>query len=87
MNETRPVAASIGVPTPLVDGPDKVSGRARFAADYGFRETLVGRVRRSPAAHARIKRIDTSKAEILAVSGPSSPAPTSPPPTASCPSP
>ncbi|MCE2491714.1 MAG: 4-hydroxybenzoyl-CoA reductase subunit alpha [Alphaproteobacteria bacterium] len=66
MNETRPVAASIGVPTPLVDGPDKVSGRARFAADYGFRETLVGRVRRSPAAHARIKRIDTSKAEILA---------------------
>jgi len=66
MNETRPVAASIGVPTPLVDGPDKVSGRARFAADYGFRETLVGRVRRSPAAHARIKRIDTSKAETLA---------------------
>ena len=66
MNETRPVAASIGVPTPLVDGPDKVSGRARFAADYGFPETLVGRVRRSPAAHARIKRIDTSKAEILA---------------------
>lgn len=66
MNETRPVAASIGVPMPLVDGPDKVSGRARFAADYGFRETLVGRVRRSPAAHARIKRIDTSKAETLA---------------------
>ncbi|MCY4431681.1 MAG: 4-hydroxybenzoyl-CoA reductase subunit alpha, partial [Rhodospirillales bacterium] len=66
MNETRPVAASIGVPTPLVDGPDKVSGRARFAADYGFRETLVGRGRRSPAAHARIQRIDTSKAEILA---------------------
>ena len=65
MNETRPVAASIGVPMPLVDGPDKVSGRARFAADYGFRETLVGRVRRSPAAHARIKRIDTSKAETL----------------------
>ncbi len=66
MNETRPVAASIGVPTPLVDGPDKVSGRARFAADYGLRETLVGRVCRSPAAHARIKRIDTSKAETLA---------------------
>ena len=65
MNEARPVSASIGVPTPLVDGPDKVSGRAKFAADYGSQETLVGRILRSPVAHADIVRIDTSKAEQL----------------------
>ena len=65
MNEARPVSASIGVPTPLVDGPEKVSGRAKFAADYGSQETLVGRILRSAVAHADIVRIDTSKAEQL----------------------
>lgn len=62
----RAVTASIGVPTPLVDGPDKVSGRARFAADFGTRETLAARILRCPVAHADIVRIDTSKAEALA---------------------
>ncbi len=66
MNEVRAVTASIGVPTPLVDGPDKVSGRARFAADFGTRETLAARILRCPVAHADIVRIDTSKAEALA---------------------
>ncbi|MCH8181662.1 MAG: xanthine dehydrogenase family protein molybdopterin-binding subunit [Proteobacteria bacterium] len=47
------------------DGVDKVTGRARFGADLFLPGMLVGRVLRSPHAHARIKSIDTSKAEAL----------------------
>ncbi len=44
---------------------DKVTGRARFGADFNLPGQLVGRVLRSPHAHARILSIDTSKAEQL----------------------
>ena len=47
------------------DGADKVTGRARFAADYNLPGQLIGKVLRSPHAHARILSIDTSKAEAL----------------------
>ena len=47
------------------DGVDKVTGRARFGADYNLPGQLVGRVLRSPHPHARIKRIDASKAAKL----------------------
>ena len=47
------------------DGVDKVTGRARFGADMHLPNMLVGRVLRSPHAHARIKSIDTSKALSL----------------------
>ena len=47
------------------DGIDKVTGRARYGADAFAPGQLVGRVLRSPHAHARIKKIDTSKAEKL----------------------
>jgi CO/xanthine dehydrogenase Mo-binding subunit len=42
-----------------------VTGRARFGADFNLPGQLVGRVLRSPHAHARIMSIDTSKAEQL----------------------
>jgi len=48
------------------DGVDKVTGRAQFGADVSLPGMLVGRVLRSPHAHARIRGIDTSKAEALA---------------------
>jgi len=44
------------------DGLDKVTGRARYGADILMPGTLHGKVLRSPHAHARIKRIDASKA-------------------------
>jgi len=47
------------------DGIDKVTGRARYGADAFAPGQLVGRVLRSPHAHARIRKIDTSKAEKL----------------------
>jgi len=48
------------------DGIDKVTGRAKFGADATAPGMLVGRILRSPHAHARIRRIDVSKAEKLA---------------------
>jgi CO/xanthine dehydrogenase Mo-binding subunit len=44
---------------------DKVTGRARYGADIQLTGMLHGRVLRSPHAHARIKRIDVSKALAL----------------------
>ncbi|MFN0170932.1 MAG: xanthine dehydrogenase family protein molybdopterin-binding subunit [Bryobacteraceae bacterium] len=47
------------------DGADKVTGRALYGADYQTTGLLHAFVLRSPHAHARIKRIDTSKAEAF----------------------
>jgi CO/xanthine dehydrogenase Mo-binding subunit len=47
------------------DGFEKVTGRARFGADYSLPGMLRGLVLRSPHAHAWIKNIDTSKARAL----------------------
>src|SRR5439155_10810646 len=55
----------VGTRTVRPDGVDKVTGRARFGADFNLPGQLVGRVLRSPHAHARILSIDTSKAERL----------------------
>ncbi|MBI2855378.1 MAG: xanthine dehydrogenase family protein molybdopterin-binding subunit, partial [Chloroflexi bacterium] len=44
------------------DGVDKVTGRAKFGADYQATGLLFAKVLRSPHAHARIKSIDVSKA-------------------------
>jgi xanthine dehydrogenase molybdenum-binding subunit len=45
------------------DGADKVTGRALYGADLHLNGLLHGFVLRSPYAHARIRRLDTSKAE------------------------
>ena len=47
------------------DGPDKVTGRAVYSQDVKLPGTLIGRILRSPHPHARILRIDTSKAMAL----------------------
>lgn len=48
------------------DGIDKVTGRARFGADVSAPGMLVGLILRSPHPHARIRSIDTVRAEALA---------------------
>ena len=45
------------------DGADKVTGKANYAADLNLPGLLYGKVLRSPHAHARIKSLDTSRAE------------------------
>ena len=47
------------------DGTDKVTGRAKYGADFQAAGMLFGKVLRSPHAHARIKSVDTSKALAL----------------------
>ncbi len=47
------------------DGPDKVTGKAKFGADLFVPGMLMGKILRSPHPHAVIKSIDTSKAEAL----------------------
>jgi CO/xanthine dehydrogenase Mo-binding subunit len=47
------------------DGADKVTGRARFGADWNMPGQLAGRVLRSPHAHAVIESIDVSRAAAL----------------------
>ncbi len=55
----------IGTRVDRPDGADKVTGRARFGADFNMPGQLIGRVLRSPHAHAIIKSIDTSAAAKL----------------------
>ena len=47
------------------DGADKVTGRALYGADVAMAGLIHGAILRSPHAHARVKSIDTSKAEAL----------------------
>ena len=47
------------------DGTDKVTGRAKYGADFDAAGMLHGKMLRSPHAHARIKSIDVSKAQAL----------------------
>jgi 4-hydroxybenzoyl-CoA reductase subunit alpha len=64
MTETGPVA-SIGGYVPMIDGPDKVSGRAKYTADFVHAEALAGRIYRSPYAHAEILEVDVSDAAAV----------------------
>ena len=47
------------------DAVEKVTGRARYAADHNLPGQLIGKVLRSPHAHARVISIDTTEAEKL----------------------
>jgi CO/xanthine dehydrogenase Mo-binding subunit len=55
----------VGESAPRVDGIDKVTGRAAYAADLPREGTLWGKTLHSPYSHARIVSIDTSAAERL----------------------
>ena len=55
--------SAIGKPTPRLDGRLKVTGAARYTADVRLPGMLHGKIVRSPHAHARVKSIDTSRAE------------------------
>tara|TARA_B100001093_G_scaffold8612_1_gene8315 strand:- start:543 stop:2804 length:2262 start_codon:yes stop_codon:yes gene_type:complete len=56
---------SVGTRPLRPDGVDKVTGRARYGADFNMPGQLVARVLRSKHAHAKIKSIDTSRAETV----------------------
>jgi xanthine dehydrogenase YagR molybdenum-binding subunit len=55
----------IGKRISRVDGPDKVSGKAKYTYDINRPGMLHGKILRSPYAHAKITKIDTSAAEQM----------------------
>ena len=63
--ETRPKTTYVGRPEVKVDAVKLALGRPAFAADVEMRGLLVGKILHSPHAHARIKRIDASRARAL----------------------
>ncbi len=66
MNINTP-AHNIGDYVPMIDGPEKVSGRAKFTADIVAPGQLAGRIYRSPYSHGEIVSVDV--AEALKVPG------------------
>ena len=64
MNEIVP-AHNIGDYVPMIDGPEKVSGRAKYTADLIAPGMLAGRIFRSPYSHAEILEVDVSEAAKL----------------------
>jgi 4-hydroxybenzoyl-CoA reductase subunit alpha len=59
------VPPAVGVRQPLIDGVEKVTGRALYTADLPARHALVGAILRSPLPHARIRGIDTRAARSM----------------------
>ncbi|HXG50699.1 MAG TPA: xanthine dehydrogenase family protein molybdopterin-binding subunit [candidate division Zixibacteria bacterium] len=57
--------AVVGKRVHRVEGCDKVTGDALYVADIKLPGMLHGRILRSPYPHARIVRLDTSRAEKL----------------------
>jgi len=57
--------AVLGRPIAFVDGLEKVKGQARYLDDITLPGMLHARILRSPHAHARIVKIDTSRAAAL----------------------
>jgi len=70
----------IGKPTAMVDAAEKTTGSGKYADDLSLPGMLIGKILHSPHPHARIKRIDTSRAEkldgvVTVVIGPDAPNP------------
>lgn len=67
----------VGKPWPRVDAYERVSGTAVYPSDVVLPGMLYGVILRCPHAHARVRRVDTSKAETMpgvrAVIGPDTP--------------
>lgn len=55
----------VGKSVPRLEGAEKVSGKTRYAADVDIPDALWAKLLRSPHPHARILKVDTSKASKL----------------------
>ena len=64
MKTTREVKG-VGLAIPRPDGPEKVTGQVQYVADIKPKGMLHAKLLRSPHAHAKIVKIDTSRARAL----------------------
>jgi 4-hydroxybenzoyl-CoA reductase subunit alpha len=53
----------IGKPTAMIDAAQKTTGAGKYTDDLSVPGMLTGKILHSPYPHARIRRIDTSRAE------------------------
>ncbi len=65
MNDAPTPHGALGGYVPMVDGPEKVTGAAKYTADFASPSELCGRIFRSPEGHAEIVKIDVSEARHL----------------------
>ncbi|MEA2640206.1 MAG: hypothetical protein QOF51_1600, partial [Chloroflexota bacterium] len=65
MAAAAPAFSVVGRPIPRIEGQDKVTGHVRYSADVALPGMLWAKNVRSPYPHARIVRIDTSRARAL----------------------
>jgi CO/xanthine dehydrogenase Mo-binding subunit len=56
---------TVGKSVRRIDAVEKVTGKAKYATDIRLENMLHAKLLRSPYAHARVKHIDTSRAEKL----------------------
>ncbi|HLC30494.1 MAG TPA: hypothetical protein VJM51_06915, partial [Dehalococcoidia bacterium] len=56
----------VGARIERVEGVSKVTGELQYASDLALPRMLFAKILRSPYAHARIRRIDTSRAKAHA---------------------
>jgi xanthine dehydrogenase molybdenum-binding subunit len=63
--KTQPPLKAVGQSVPPQEAVDKVTGRAKYTDDYSFPGMLVARTLRAAYPHARILKIDTSRAKVL----------------------
>jgi CO/xanthine dehydrogenase Mo-binding subunit len=56
---------SVGIPSPRIEGEEKVAGKAFYAVDIVLPNILWVKVLRSPIAHGKIKKIDIAEAQKL----------------------
>ena len=65
MTELSAPVRTIGGYVPMIDGPEKVTGRAKYTADLVDAGALAGRILRSRWSHAEILSVDVSAARAL----------------------
>ncbi len=55
----------IGKAVPRVDAYERVSGSAVYASDFSLPDMIFGAILRCPHPHARVQKVDTSKAKSM----------------------
>ncbi len=65
MHETTSQLKQVGAAVPRHDTVEKLTGQAIYSSDMVLPGMLYAQVKKSPHARAKIKKIDTSKAEAL----------------------
>ncbi len=64
-NKSNDSLSVVGKAVPIKDGREKVTGSLKYAVDCQVPGMVYGKILRSPHAHARIMKIDSSRAEAL----------------------